>query len=109
MIIRGGENVYPKEIEAVLNGDPGVLEVAVIGRPDEMLGEIVVAYVSLRPDATTTVRDLAALCESHLARYKRPVEIEIIAAIPKNPVGKLDKPTLRRLDAERLLSGAVDR
>nr|WP_233243672.1 AMP-binding protein [Paraconexibacter algicola] len=96
MIIRGGENIYPKEIESVLYTDEGVLEAAVIGRPDDVLGEVVVAYVALRPDATTTVEDLHALCEEQLAKYKRPVLIELRDELPKNPVGKIDKPTLRK-------------
>jgi long-chain acyl-CoA synthetase len=100
MIIRGGENIYPKEIESALYTDEGVLEAAVIGRPDDVLGEVVVAYVALRPDATTTVESLHALCEEQLAKYKRPVLIELRDELPKNPVGKIDKPTLRKQSVE---------
>ncbi len=96
MIIRGGENIYPKEIETVLYGHPGVLEAAVVGRPDDVLGEVVVAFVSLRPDAGTTTEELAELCREKLARYKQPVAIELLDELPKNPVGKIDKPTLRK-------------
>jgi long-chain acyl-CoA synthetase len=96
MIIRGGENIYPKEIETALYGHDGVLEAAVVGRPDAVLGEVVVAYVSLR-EAGVTVEDLHALCAERLAKYKRPVLIELLDELPKNAIGKIDKPALRAL------------
>jgi acyl-CoA synthetase (AMP-forming)/AMP-acid ligase II len=96
MIIRGGENIYPKEIESVLYSHEGVLEAAVIGRPDDVLGEVVVAYVVLRPEAEVTVDELHELCASQLATYQLPVLIELLDELPKNPVGKIDKPTLRK-------------
>ena len=96
MIIRGGENIYPKEIEAVLTAVPGVLEAAVVGRPDDLLGESPVAYVSLYPDARVSDEDLLEHCRRHLTRVKVPERIEILDGLPKNPVGKTDKPTLRR-------------
>jgi acyl-CoA synthetase (AMP-forming)/AMP-acid ligase II len=96
MIIRGGENIYPKEIEAVLTSVPGVLEAAVVGRPDDLLGESPVAYVSLYPDARLTDGELLEHCRRHLTRVKVPERIEIVEALPKNPVGKTDKPALRR-------------
>jgi acyl-CoA synthetase (AMP-forming)/AMP-acid ligase II len=97
MIIRGGENIYPKEIETALYSHDGVLEAAVVGRPDAVLGEVVVAYVTLRPDADVTVDELHALCAERLAKYKRPVVIEVLDELPKNAVGKIDKPSLRKL------------
>ena len=97
MIIRGGENIYPKEIETALYGHAGVLEAAVVGRPDDVLGEVVVAYVSLRPDAGIAADDLHALCAERLAKYKRPALIEVLDELPKNAIGKIDKPTLRSL------------
>jgi acyl-CoA synthetase (AMP-forming)/AMP-acid ligase II len=97
MIIRGGENIYPKEIETVLYSNDAVLEAAVVGRPDDVLGEVVVAYVSVRPGATVTVDELEALCAERLAKYKRPVAIELLDGLPKNHVGKIDKPALRKL------------
>ena len=97
MIIRGGENIYPKEIETALYAHAGVLEAAVVGRPDDVLGEVVVAYVSLRPEAEVTVEELQAHCAERLAKYKRPVRIERLDELPKNPIGKIDKPTLRQL------------
>jgi acyl-CoA synthetase (AMP-forming)/AMP-acid ligase II len=100
MIIRGGENIYPKEIEDVLASDPTVLEVAVIGVPDDKWGEVVAAYVQPRDGHTINPDALHALCERKLAGYKRPTTITIIDAIPKNPVGKTNKAPLRALHLE---------
>ncbi|MET7353903.1 class I adenylate-forming enzyme family protein [Streptomyces mirabilis] len=99
MIIRGGENIYPKEIEDVLSGDPSVLEAAVIGVPDEKWGEVVVAYVQPRPGSTVDPAALKALCVRSLTGYKRPTAFLVVEAIPKNAVGKIDKPTLRTAHA----------
>lgn len=101
MIIRGGENIYPKEIEDVLTEHPGVLEAAVVGAPDERLGEIVVAYVSPRHDAVLTPEALADYAATRLARHKRPALIRIVEVLAKNPVGKIDKPRLRTLAREQ--------
>ena len=95
MIIRGGENIYPKEIEDVLTGDPDVLEAAVVGVPDEKWGEVVVAFVQARPAATVDTEALSARCRQHLSGYKRPTAIHVLEALPKNAVGKLDKRVLR--------------
>jgi acyl-CoA synthetase (AMP-forming)/AMP-acid ligase II len=95
MIIRGGENIYPKEIEDVLAGDPSVLEAAVIGVPDEKWGEVVVAYVQPRPGATVDPSALKALCTRSLTGYKRPTAFFVVEAVPKNAVGKIDKNALR--------------
>ena len=99
MIIRGGENIYPKEIETALYSHDGVLEAAVVGRPDDVLGEVVIAYVSLRGGTEVTADDLHELCRERLAKYKRPVLIEVIEELPKNAIGKIDKPALRALAA----------
>ncbi|MEE2034669.1 class I adenylate-forming enzyme family protein [Rhodococcus chondri] len=96
MIIRGGENIYPKEIETVLTSIDDVLEAAVVGRPDPVLGEVPVAYVALYPDATTTTEDLLDHCRRHLMQAKIPEQIDLLDTLPKNPVGKIDKPSLRR-------------
>ncbi|MFD6062617.1 class I adenylate-forming enzyme family protein [Rhodococcus wratislaviensis] len=95
MIIRGGENIYPKEIEDVLAGDPTVLEAAVIGVPDDKWGEVVVAYVQPRPDTRVDTASLTALCARKLSHYKRPTTIVVVDAIAKNAVGKIDKTSLR--------------
>ncbi|MDR2323046.1 MAG: AMP-binding protein [Microbacterium sp.] len=102
MIIRGGENVYPKEIENALYAHPSVHEAAVVGRPDDVLGEVPVAFVSLVPGSTAGAPELSAHAARLLARFKQPEVIEIVAEIPKNPVGKIDKPALRRLLGERV-------
>ncbi|WP_330302444.1 MULTISPECIES: AMP-binding protein [unclassified Streptomyces] len=95
MIIRGGENIYPKEIEDMLAGDPSVLEAAVIGVPDEKWGEVVVAYVQPRPGATVDPSALKALCARSLTGYKRPTAFFVVEAIARNAVGKIDKTSLR--------------
>ena len=103
MIIRGGENLYPKEIESVIYQHPAVLEAAVIGRPHEIYGEVPVAYVALREDAAgITADDLLAHCRENLSTYKVPVALTVVDSLPKNSVGKIDKPTLRsQLKASR--------
>ncbi|WAU81184.1 AMP-binding protein [Streptomyces sp. Qhu-G9] len=95
MIIRGGENIYPKEIEDVLASDPSVLEAAVIGVPDEKWGEVVVAYVQPRPGSTVDPAALEAICARSLTGFKRPASYVVVEAIPKNAVGKIDKGSLR--------------
>ncbi|MFG3046081.1 class I adenylate-forming enzyme family protein [Streptomyces sp. NPDC048241] len=96
MIIRGGENLYPKEIENALHEHPAVLEAAVVGAPDAVLGEVPVAFVTLYPGAHAAVDDLIAHCGERLAKIKIPTRIDIKDELPRNPIGKLDKPTLRR-------------
>jgi len=95
MIIRGGENIYPKEIEDVLAADPAVLEAAVIGVPDETWGEVVVAFVAARPGSAIDVMELKARCAASLSGYKQPTAIHVMASLPKNAVGKLDKKSLK--------------
>jgi long-chain acyl-CoA synthetase len=96
MIIRGGENLYPKEIENAFYSHEDVREAAVVGAPDPVLGEIPVAFVSLGPGATADADVLAAHVSAQLASFKRPARITILDDLPKNPVGKIDKPALRR-------------
>jgi long-chain acyl-CoA synthetase len=96
MVIRGGENIYPKEIEAVLAQVDGVLESAVVGLPHELYGEVPVAYVSIYPGSDLTENQLLDHCRHHLTKVKVPESITLVDALPKNPVGKIDKPTLRR-------------
>jgi long-chain acyl-CoA synthetase len=95
MIIRGGENIYPKEIENVLHAHPAVLEAAVVGVPDPVLGEVPVAHVVPLPDAEVTPGELIEHCRGSLARIKVPVTVSITDALPRNPVGKIDKRRLR--------------
>jgi long-chain acyl-CoA synthetase len=95
MIIRGGYNVYPREIEEVLFAHPAVNEVAVIGKPDERLGEEVVAVVSLHSGQEATAEELTAYCKERLAAYKYPREFRIVDELPKTATGKIVKTSLR--------------
>ncbi|MGW4593396.1 class I adenylate-forming enzyme family protein [Amycolatopsis thermoflava] len=97
MIIRGGENLYPKEIENVLHAHPAVLEAAVVGVPDPVLGEVPVAHVTTVPGVEVTADVLIGHCRAALARVKVPVTVHLTDALPRNPVGKIDKPRLRTL------------
>jgi long-chain acyl-CoA synthetase len=95
MIIRGGENIYPKEIESVLGLHPAVLEAAVVGAPHEVYGEVPVAYVVPYPGTVVAEEELLALCRASLTKIKIPMAVNVVAALPKNAVGKTDKPALR--------------
>jgi acyl-CoA synthetase (AMP-forming)/AMP-acid ligase II len=96
IIIRGGYNISSQEVENYLLSHPKVQEAAVVGMPDEKLGERMCAYVVPIKDATLTLDDLTALLtEKGVAKYKFPERMEIIDAIPRNPVGKIMKKTLR--------------
>jgi long-chain acyl-CoA synthetase len=95
MIIRGGENLYPKEIESVLGRHDAVLEAAVIGVPHEVYGEVPVAYVVSYPGSPVTADELLELCRGNLTKIKIPVAVHIVPELPKNAVGKTDKPALR--------------
>jgi len=95
MIIRGGENIYPKEIENALATHDGVLEAAVVGAPNEVYGEVPVAYVVTYPDSPVTEDQLTEHLRDRLTKVKLPVAIHIVDALPRNPVGKIDKPGLR--------------
>jgi long-chain acyl-CoA synthetase len=95
MIIRGGENIFPKEIEIVLYKHRDVLEAAVVGRPDPIYGEVPVAYVAPRPGSHLDSADLLEHCRASLARFKLPQEIHIQPSLPKNAVGKLMKGQLK--------------
>jgi long-chain acyl-CoA synthetase len=97
MIIRGGENIYPKELEAAMSAVEGVLDVAVVGRADATLGEVPVAYVVAYPGVTLTEGHLLDHCRKHLARTKVPVAVHLVDSLPRNPVGKVDKLALRRV------------
>jgi long-chain acyl-CoA synthetase len=100
MIIRGGFNIYPRDVEEVLYGHPAVQECAVVGMPDAKLGEEVKAYVVLRPGETATEEQLLAFCREQLAKYKTPKSIAFLDALPKNPIGKILKKDLRELAAK---------
>lgn len=96
LVIRGGMNIAPAELETLIAAHPAVAEVAVVGYPDAILGEKVCAVVALRPDADLTLEDLIVhLKEQRLASYKLPERLEIVAELPRNPVGKILKRKLR--------------
>jgi fatty-acyl-CoA synthase len=95
MVITGGENVYPAEVEAVLYKMPGIAEVGVIGLPDEKWGESVVAVVVAAPGMRLTAEQVIAFTDGRLARYKMPRRVEFLDALPRNPQGKLLKRVLR--------------
>ena len=93
VIISGGENIYPVQIEDFLHKHEAIKDVAVIGLPDHRLGEITAAIIEIKPDYQCTIDEIADFCTS-LPRYKRPREI-IFDAVPRNPTGKIEKPRLR--------------
>ncbi|TMR99764.1 acyl-CoA synthetase [Nonomuraea basaltis] len=97
VIISGGENIYPAEVESVLYDHPAVAECAVIGVPDDRWGEVGKALVVLRPDATAGVDELLKHLDGRLARFKIPKYLEFVPELPKNAAGKLLKAPLRKL------------
>jgi long-chain acyl-CoA synthetase len=97
LIIRNGQNVYPRDSEEILARHPSVLEVAVVGVPSEKYGEEVKAYIALRPGTQATAEELIAYTQEQLANYKTPAYIEFVEALPRNTVGKINKRALRDL------------
>lgn len=95
LIIRGGFNIYPRDVEEALYAFPGVAEAAVIGLPDTLMGEEVVAFVVLKPGQAATADEVAGFCQTRLAKYKCPKEIRFVDALPKSPVGKILRKELR--------------
>ena len=96
MIISGGENIYSPEIERVLAEHPAVMEVAIIGVPDDTWGESVKAVVALKPGASASEEELIEHCRAHLARFKCPKSVDVVEALPRNPTGKILKRELRK-------------
>jgi long-chain acyl-CoA synthetase len=95
LIIRGGFNVFPRDVEEALLEHPSVAEAAVVGRPDEVHGEEVIAFVSLRAGAEATPSDLIAYGKERLGGYKYPREVHLVSSLPLTPVGKVDRKALR--------------
>ena len=95
LIIRGGFNIYPRDVEEALYAFPAVAEAAVIGLPDTLMGEEVVAFVVLKPGQAATADEVAGFCQGRLAKYKCPKEIRFVDALPKSPVGKILRKELR--------------
>jgi acyl-CoA synthetase (AMP-forming)/AMP-acid ligase II len=96
MVISGGVNIYPAEIEATLSAHPAVGDVAVIGVPDEQWGESVKAIIELRPGTSATEEEIITFCGERLADYKKPRSVDFVDALPRNPAGKLLKTIIRK-------------
>ena len=116
LIISGGANIYPREIEEVLQTDNAVQECAVIGRKHPEWGEAVLAFVVARPGSALSAEALDVLCLSRIARFKRPKHYRFVAELPKNAYGKILKTALRELaeqegkdDAGKAANRAADR
>jgi long-chain acyl-CoA synthetase len=97
LIIRGGFNIYPREVEDVLYAHPAVAEAAVVGRPDPLMGEDVLAFVALKRGATADAAGLIGFCQERLAKYKCPKQVRFVDALPKSPIGKILRKELRSL------------
>ena len=95
MVVSGGENIYPTEVENALVQHPGIADVAVIGVPDDKFGEALLAVVVLAPEQSLTVEELIEFCRDKIAGYKIPRQLKLVEALPRNPSGKLLKKELR--------------
>ncbi|HEY0943360.1 MAG TPA: long-chain-fatty-acid--CoA ligase [Steroidobacter sp.] len=95
MVVSGGENIYPREIELVLLAHPHIADAAVIGVPNERYGEALLAFIVLQPETTLTVDEVVSFCRERLGGYKVPRQVQFVAALPRNPTGKVLKTVLR--------------
>ncbi len=95
LIIRGGENVYPPEVEEFLHHHPSVAEVAIVGLPDPLYGEVIAAWVVPKPGATLTANDIRSFCYGQIAHFKTPHYVEIVEALPRTVTGKVRKHILK--------------
>jgi long-chain acyl-CoA synthetase len=95
LIIRGGFNIYPREVEEILYAHPAVAEAAVIGMPDPVMGEEVLAFVVRKPGAEAEADAIIAFCQERLAKYKCPRRVRFVPSLPKTPVGKILRKALR--------------
>ena len=101
LIIKGGENIAPREIDEALLRHPAVLEAAALGVPDAMYGQDIMACVVLKPGAACTAEDLKAYCDAELGRYKSPRVVRVVDTLPKGPSGKVQRLKLERRDKPR--------
>jgi len=97
LVIRGGENVYPREVEEVLHRHPKVMEAGVIGIPDRVYGEEIKAFVALKPGQSATEDEIICFCQEHLPTFKRPKCIQFVPFLPRNLVGKVLRRELREM------------
>ena len=102
LVIRGGENIYPREIEDFIFTHPDVAEVAVFGIPDKYYGEELVAWIQLRPEANCSEQEIRAYCQGNLAHYKIPKHIQFVESFPMTVTGKLQKFSMRELTLDHL-------
>jgi long-chain acyl-CoA synthetase len=104
LIIRGGFNVYPRDVEEILNGHEQVYEAAVVGVPDERMGEEMVACIVKKPGSEVTEEELIHYCQDHLAKNKTPRRVVFLEALPRNGVGKILKTHLRQTASEIVIN-----
>ena len=104
MVLCGGYNIYPVEVESYISQHPKVLQAIVIGIPDELKGQIPKAFIVLEAGASATVEEIREFCREQMAAYKVPRVFELVALedIPKNPSGKVLKRELRRMEEEKM-------
>jgi fatty-acyl-CoA synthase len=100
MIIRGGENIYPREIEEFLYTHPKVAEVQVIGLPDQYLGEVALAWIRLRPGETATATEIREFCQGKIAHFKIPEHIRFVETFPTTVTGKVQKFKIREQEIQ---------
>lgn len=108
MIIRGGENIYPAELEAVLHEHPSIADAAVVGVPDEVYGENVVAFVVVRPDAQLSETDVIEHVCGQVAKFKAPNRVHFVPSLPKSSIGKILRRVLREQAAESEQHGSAE-
>jgi long-chain acyl-CoA synthetase len=97
VVISGGTNIYPREVETVLLSHPDIVEASVVGRPDAEWGEVPVAFLVVRAGSSPAREDLDRHCNSQMARFKRPKDYIVLPELPKNNYGKIVKTELRKL------------
>jgi long-chain acyl-CoA synthetase len=97
LIIRGGFNIYPREVEEVLYAHPKIAEAGVVGMPDPLMGEDVLAFVVVKAGQEATGGEIMAFCAEKLARFKCPKQVRFVQSLPKSPIGKILRKELRRL------------
>ena len=97
IIIRGGENVSPAEVEETLLQHPAVAEAGVIGIPDAVYGEEIKAFVVVKPDKSVNEEELIAFCKDRLPTFKRPKKVQFVESLPRNLLGKVLRAELRKL------------
>jgi fatty-acyl-CoA synthase len=100
MIIRGGENVYPREVEEFLYTNPTVAEVQVVGIPDERLGEVVAAWIRLKAGASSTQEEIQEFCKGKIAYFKIPQYVRFVGQFPMTVTGKIQKFRIREFETK---------